>query len=306
MKKKLLLTVAAATAVLSSSISVCAAPQYMADGAVFDPEWYQEQNPDVTKALETLGLDVSADTLYQHYVLFSSNEFNRTPYDEEHFDPASVLPYQGTDAAPATTQPATSQTQTDDSEKILAVEGETYRFPSIHSKSYNYTDCMVNIMFYKSEMDEEEDYIPYDLTNYMVPGYKWITIEGEATTDAPVPGTTLLDIDFSKGDFLSARTYVYDDNTITNWNSIWETLPESDLMTHVATFTVSHNGIEYPECKLFETAGCVNDDCLFAWYALVPKGFQFNGGLSVGYRGATLENGKAVPDKSCPAVLFNF
>lgn len=303
MKKKLLLSMVAA-AVLSSSISVCAAPQYMADGAIFDPAWYQEQNPEVAETLEALGLGVSADTLYLHYTLFGANE-GRAPYDKGHLDLASVLPYQSTGADPAAAQTAAAQTQTNDSEKIFAVEGETYRFPSIHSENYNYADCMVNIMFYKYDMDEE-DYVPYDLTDYTVPGYEWITIEGEATTDAPVPGTTLLDIDFSKGDFLRSRTYIYDNNTITNWNSIWETLPEYDLMTHVATFTVSHNGIEYPECKLFETAGGVNDDCLFAWYALVPKGFKFNGGLSVGYRGATLENGKAVPDKSYPAILFRF
>lgn len=261
------------------------------------------------ESIGDIGLDVSADTLYQHYVLFGSNEFNRTPYDEEHFDPSSVLPYQGTGADPAAAQPAASKTQTDDSEKILAVEGETYRFPSIHSEEYNYADCMVNITFNGSEISEEEDsdYVSSDLTDYKLPGYEWRTIYGKATTDALVSGTNFLD---SKGDFLKTTMYSYDDNIITSCNSVWEELPESYGITHVATFTVSQNGIEYPECKLFEEEGRIrdlkNDDVLFSWYALVPKGFQFNGGLSVGYRGMKLENGEAVSNKSCPAVLFNF
>ncbi len=86
MKKKLLLSVAAAT-ILSSSISVCAAPQYMADGAVFDPEWYLEQNPDVAG----WALGTSADALYQHYLLHGANE-HRAPYDAAAFNPDPVLP----------------------------------------------------------------------------------------------------------------------------------------------------------------------------------------------------------------------
>ncbi|MCI8315710.1 MAG: hypothetical protein HFH74_11860 [Lachnospiraceae bacterium] len=46
MKKKLVLSLIAA-AILGSGITAYAASQYMADGAVFDPEWHLEQNPDV-------------------------------------------------------------------------------------------------------------------------------------------------------------------------------------------------------------------------------------------------------------------
>ena len=46
MKKRLLLSLTVA-AIMGSSITVWAAPQYMADGAIFDPEYYLEQNPDV-------------------------------------------------------------------------------------------------------------------------------------------------------------------------------------------------------------------------------------------------------------------
>lgn len=199
MKKKLLLSVAAAVTVLSSSIPVCAAPQYMADGAVFDPEWYQEQNPEVAEALKSLGLGVSADTLYQHYTLFGANE-RRTPYDEAHFDPASVLPYQGAGADPesaAQTQPAASQAQTDDPGEIIAVEGETYRFPSIHSSEYNYADCMVNVTFNRGEIYEDEEYFADYLAAYIPVRYVRVCVHDRMyalNSLPPIPLSITIDI----------------------------------------------------------------------------------------------------------------
>lgn len=307
MKKKLLLSVAAAVAVLSSSISVCAAPQYMADGAVFDPEWYQEKNPEVAEALESLGLGVSADTLYQHYTLFGAKE-DRTPYDKEHFDLASVLPYQGAGAdteSAAQTQPAASQAQTNDPGEIIAVEGETYRFPSIHSSKYNFADCMVNVTFNREEIYEDEGYFADYLAAYTLPGYEWRKVSVSATTDASVPGTTLMDIDASKRDFLRVQSYNYDETIVTSCDSLWDYIDENGWVVHAATFTVSQNGVEYPNCQLFETWDFgLNDYYYFSWYALVPK--NFSGGLYAGYCGRTLENGKAVVDESNPHILFEF
>ncbi len=285
MKKKLLLSVAAAT-ILSSSISVCAAPQYMADGAVFDPEWYLEQNPDVAG----WALGTSADALYVHYTQHGAAE-GRQPYNAATLDPANILPYQGT----------ASQTQPDDSGNIIAVEGATYRFPSIHSAQYNYEDCMVNISFSKGNAYE---YFPGYLADYTLPGYEWRKIDVWATTDASVAGTTLMDIDISKGDFLRVQSYTYDDS-ITSCDSLWDYIDENGWVLHAATFTVSHNGIEYPGCQLFETWEMgSNDYSCFSWYALVPEGFS--GKLSVGYRGRILENGKTVVNESSPHIFFNF
>lgn len=103
MKKRSLLT-ALAVMLLGYSVPVCAAPQYMADGAVFDADWYLEQNPDIAAAYPA---DVSADTLYQHFVTYGSKE-GRTPYDAASFDPANVLPYQGTDPAQPDITPVSS------------------------------------------------------------------------------------------------------------------------------------------------------------------------------------------------------
>ncbi|MDE7431350.1 MAG: hypothetical protein K2N34_05490 [Lachnospiraceae bacterium] len=90
MKKKLF-TMVLAVLFWGSSLTANAAPQYMADGAVFDAEWYREQNPDIAAAWPE---DVSTEVLYQHYVTFGKNE-GRTPYNAAAFNPASVLPYQG-------------------------------------------------------------------------------------------------------------------------------------------------------------------------------------------------------------------
>ena len=94
MKKKLLLSMAAAMA-LSSSLTVCAAPQYMADGAVFDPEWYLEQNADVASGWS---LGTSADAIYQHYTMHGASE-GRKPFNEATLDMAGILPYQGTNTS---------------------------------------------------------------------------------------------------------------------------------------------------------------------------------------------------------------
>lgn len=89
MKKKLCLT-ALAVMLFGSSLSVCAAPEYMADGAVFDAEWYLEQNPDLAAAFPA---GTSAEVLYQHYITYGINE-GRMPYNTAAFIPTSVQPNQ--------------------------------------------------------------------------------------------------------------------------------------------------------------------------------------------------------------------
>ncbi len=57
------------------SLTAYAAPQTMADGGTFDPEYYAAQNPDVVAALGT-----DANTLYQHYLNNGKAE-GRLPYE---------------------------------------------------------------------------------------------------------------------------------------------------------------------------------------------------------------------------------
>jgi len=95
-----------------STLPVYAAPQYMDDGAVFDAEWYLEQNPDVAVAFPA---NVSPETLYQHYLMFGIKE-GRTPYNAASFNPNDVLPYAGpttipTPITPSNLTPASSNNQ---------------------------------------------------------------------------------------------------------------------------------------------------------------------------------------------------
>lgn len=75
MKRKILTIIAAASIfAMIYGTSVFAAPQRMADGQIFDPEFYAQIYPDVSAAL---GTDTAA--LYQHYVNYGKAE-GRLPY----------------------------------------------------------------------------------------------------------------------------------------------------------------------------------------------------------------------------------
>jgi len=111
MKKKILIT-ALTIMLFGSTLPVYAAPQYMQDGAVFDAEWYLEQNPDIAAAFPA---NVSPETLYQHYLMFGIKE-GRTPYNIATFNPDDVLPYVGpttipTPITPSNLTPASSNNQ---------------------------------------------------------------------------------------------------------------------------------------------------------------------------------------------------
>lgn len=306
MKKKLLLSIAAAT-VLCNSFTVCAAPQYMADGAVFDSEWYLQQYPDVA----TWSLGTSADALYQHYTLCGANE-GRLPYDpSKTLDPTSILPYQGTQATtPQTQQPAaTSQTQSNNAQKIMAEENETYQFPSIHSEKYNYLENIVDISYYKTSKEDiidsiKEGYFPQSLSSYTLPGYEWKQINVEGTVNSDAKPLNLANM----GDILDVHhNFMYGinidgavDNSVTK---IKEDI--GDWYTYEAKFTLNQDGVDYPECKLFAYAGGgVNERFMTNFYVLIPENYK--GVLSLGYQGAKLENDKTIVNEASPMILFRF
>lgn len=70
---KTLITIMALTFICG--MTVFAAPKTMADGGVFDPEYYAQQNPDVVAALGT-----DENVLYQHYLSNGKAE-GRLPYE---------------------------------------------------------------------------------------------------------------------------------------------------------------------------------------------------------------------------------
>ena len=286
MKKKLLLSTVAAVTVLSSSMSVCAAPQYMADGEVFDPEWYLEQNQDLSAAF---GRDASADTLYQHYTLFGAGE-GRTPYDLAHFDLASVLPNQGTDAAmpqqaETAPQPAAATSsqlpvilmqdgkQLTDERTIMAVEGESYPLKWENGVKWrDWLDDLIGVTFQYIPQERMDAAIKAKLASNTLPGYEWRQVQvsfaiDPKTTDLIADST--LYVDGSFGWDSSARTMNFDRDSTAAWNIFQE-----------ASFTVNYNGVDYPGCA-FCTSGRIvggsegNDvNTTLQTFVLVPEGYS--------------------------------
>lgn len=76
MKKRLVMALLAGVMTLTSAIPVCAAPKQMADGNMFDAEYYAISNPDVVAVLGT-----NENLLYNHYVNNGKNE-GRKPYGD--------------------------------------------------------------------------------------------------------------------------------------------------------------------------------------------------------------------------------
>lgn len=169
MKKRVWLPIVTA-ALLSSSITVCAAPQYMADGAVFDPEWYLEQNPDVAAGWS---LGTSADAVYGHYTMHGASE-GRKPYNEATLDPSAILPYQGAESA-AAKDSSPSETEST-SPKNVPVE-----------TSFTYTDTYI-----KRPVNQGGVMTGHDMAGY---GNGWSRTYRYTFTDGSYVEFTLDDID---------------------------------------------------------------------------------------------------------------
>lgn len=69
MKKGILSVILASAFIASSCMTVCAAPQAMPDGGMFDAAYYAQSNPDV---VAVFGAD--ENELYQHYVQYGKQE----------------------------------------------------------------------------------------------------------------------------------------------------------------------------------------------------------------------------------------
>ena len=69
MRKRIMAIVLATVMLVGSTMCVNAAPKSMADGGVFDAEYYAANNPDVVAVFGT-----DENMLYQHYVLYGKQE----------------------------------------------------------------------------------------------------------------------------------------------------------------------------------------------------------------------------------------
>lgn len=68
-KRKVLIVMMAISAMFAKGITVCAAPERMSDGTIFDADYYAATYPDVAAAVGT-----DSGALYQHYVNFGKVE----------------------------------------------------------------------------------------------------------------------------------------------------------------------------------------------------------------------------------------
>lgn len=73
-RKVVTMLAASVMGVMLCGMTAMAAPQTMADGGIFDAQYYAQNNPDVVAAFGT-----DANLLYQHYVTFGKAE-GRLPY----------------------------------------------------------------------------------------------------------------------------------------------------------------------------------------------------------------------------------
>ena len=74
MKKRLVMSIVAGALMITSAMPAFAAPKQMADGNMFDAEYYATSNPDVVSVFGT-----GENLLYSHYVNCGKNE-GRKPY----------------------------------------------------------------------------------------------------------------------------------------------------------------------------------------------------------------------------------
>lgn len=261
MKKRLLLSLTVA-AIMGSSITVWAAPQYMADGAIFDPEYYLEQNPDVAASQ---GLGTSADSLYQHYTRYGAGE-GRAPYDASRLDLTNILPYQGTDTTAVPQQaettplpvPGTSsqlpvilmrdRIQLTDEKTIVAVEGESYPLAWQTGARYNRNvrekDDLIGVTFQYISQDSMDATVKERLAPYTLPGYEWRQVTATFAFDPQLRD-------------LLANPDLYVDGSF-NWDSSQTAIRGlgSPWGFHQnAGFAVNHNGVAYSEC-----AFCASDN----------------------------------------------
>lgn len=88
MKKRIILSLLIGTLTLTSAMPVFAAPKQMADGTVFDAEYYAANNPDV---VAVLGIDETM--LYNHYMNFGIKE-GRKPYADGYVPVENPVPAQ--------------------------------------------------------------------------------------------------------------------------------------------------------------------------------------------------------------------
>lgn len=132
--KMAMATALAAAMFMNSSAAVWAAPKEMADGTVFDAEFYAQTYPDVKEAL---GTDENA--LYQHYVTFGRSE-GRLPFAPAPMAQAAGGAAQEAQTAGGAAQAAAGETA-QNAQAAPAVTQETLDAADVTHKYYKYLNA---------------------------------------------------------------------------------------------------------------------------------------------------------------------
>ena len=273
MKKKAMAVVLMTSMVIGSSLTVCAAPEIMADGTVFDAEYYAQMYPDVVAALGT-----DADAMYQHYVTFGQYEGRQA------YDGATPLP-----SDTASTSQAENQLQIIGTQGVV---GATYQLPSWGYFEAYYggsgTDQMIVAMV-DTEPDEwlfKEDM--ERLAPYTTDGYEWRFIHY----------TTIGEYN-DQGRWWAICYWSFDVENSKDWQSA------GDDVEYSRKFTVTQDGVDYTECKVaYGTNGQVGEVAgQDGAYFLLPKGYR--GKVYFTIKGSNFDGNDTVPNDDA-AVTFVF
>ena len=269
MKKKAIAAVLMMSMIAGSSLTVCAAPETMADGTVFDAEYYAQTYPDVAAAL---GTDTNA--LYQHYVTFGKAE--------------GRLAYNGEEPLPIVT------TQTADQPRIIGIQGvvgETYQLPTLVTFEYNIPDKVIVGTIDTAPNEECFNNDLKRLEPVTTEGYEWRFMNYR---------TTGFYIDDDYDGWYSTYYFTY---AVENSKDSQFVEREEDYL-YREKFTVTQDGVDYTECKVAHAEGYQDGEASQdGIYFLLPKGYR--GKIYFTIQGAKYGEVGTVPDDS-NAITFVF
>lgn len=326
MKKKAMAAVLMMSMVVGSSLTVCAAPQTMADGTVFDAEYYAQMYPDVVAELGT-----GADAMYQHYVTFGRAEgrqavspdtavsqpgndgFDAVFYAQMYPDVVAAL---GTDAdalyqhyvtfgkaegrlannatapLPVATTPAASQTANQPQIiGTLGVVGATYQLPTWGEYKQSLYD--------DGEFPEKNKAIVATINT--APNEESYSNELERLAQFTPEGYEWRFINYATTGLSDNNgkwwAWFYTSADVEN-SKDWQDVGEAVDYHYSYTFTVTQDGVDYTECKfgygVYYEAGEVTEQD--GAYVLLPKGYR--GKVYFRIKGAIFDGVDTTPDNN--------
>lgn len=273
-----------AAMILSSSLTVCAAPEITSDGIIFDAEWYLEKYPD----LSNLEKGTSKEALYEHYLNYGIIE-ERIPCDLESPEVAALMqsltnvpiPKQETEvAAPQIILIRDDGWQLTTDDTVFAVEGTTYQMPARSTYEEKMT---AGVRFQRIQEDSIDEAVREVLKPYELSGYEWKVVHAVFDPDPAVPSSVKYGI--------NPYTEVYVDGS-NNWTrpvslTVLGKYSEGTQCHVEANFSVIQNGVEYPECIVICSDNILDkyNNYTKKFYVLVPKNYTGNISILVGGSG---------------------